>query len=64
MFNNKKKKSLRHIVVENECNYCDIVDEFIPKDYNMVYVVSDDGKVQDIITETQVIDKLTTEQVL
>ena len=64
MFNNKKKKSVRHIVVENECNYCDIVDEFIPKDYNMVYVVSDDGKVQDIITETQVIDKLTTEQVL
>ena len=34
MFNNKKKKSVRHIVVENECNYCDIVDEFIPKDYN------------------------------
>ena len=62
MFNNKKKKSVRHIVVENECNYCDIVDEFIPN--NMVYVVSDDGKVQDIITETQVIDKLTTEQVL
>ena len=73
MFNNKKKKfikkkkkkkSVRHIVVENECNYCDIVDKFIPKDYNMVYVVSDDGKVKDIITETQVIDKLTTEQVL
>ena len=64
MFNNKKKKSVRHIVVENECNYCDIVDEFIPKDYNVVYIVSDDGKVKDIITETQVIDKLTTEQVL
>jgi stage IV sporulation protein FB len=64
MFNNKKKKSVRHIVVENECNYCDIVDKFIPKDYNMVYIVSDDGKVKDIITETQVIDKLTTEQVL
>ena len=64
MFNNKKKKSVRHIVVENECNYCDIVDKFIPKDYNVVYIVSDDGKVKDIITETQVIDKLTTEQVL
>ena len=64
MFNNKKKKSVRHIVVENECNYCDIVDKFIPKDYNMVYIVSDDGKVKDIITETQVIDKLTTEQLL
>ena len=64
MFNNKKKKSVRHIVVENECNYCDIVDEFIPKDYNVVYIVSDDGKVKDIITETQVIDKLTTEQLL
>ena len=64
MFNNKNKKSVRHIVVENECNYCDIVDEFIPKDYNVVYIVSDDGKVKDIITETQVIDKLTTEQVL
>ena len=63
MFNNKKKKSVRHIVVENECNYCDIVDKFIPKDYNVVYIVSDDGKVKDIITETQVIDKLTTEQV-
>ena len=64
MFNNKKKKSVRHIVVENECNYCDIVDKFIPKDYNVVYIVSDDGKLKDIITETQVIDKLTTEQVL
>ena len=31
MFNNKKKKSVRHIVVENECNYCDIVDKFIRK---------------------------------
>lgn len=65
MFNNKKKKSVRHIVVENECNYCDIVDKFIPEStINVVYIVSDDGKVKDIITETQVIDKLTTEQVL
>ena len=40
------------------------MDKFIPKDYNVVYIVSDDGKVKDIITETQVIDKLTTEQVL
>ena len=36
MFNNKKKKIKRHIVVENEYNYCDIVDRFAPKDYNIV----------------------------
>lgn len=62
MFNNKKKKSVRHIVIENECDYHDIVDKFIPKDYNMVYILNDDGKVQDILTETEVIDKLTKEQ--
>lgn len=61
MFNNKKKKSVRHIVVENKCNYRDIVDKFVPKDYNMVYILSDDGKVKEIITETEVIDKLTKE---
>lgn len=60
MFHSKKKKDkIKHIIVEESNNYCDIVKKLDKKSYNVIYLTDKKGEIKDILTETQVINKLT-----
>lgn len=58
MFPSRKKKNVRHIISEEEIDCNEIIKSFIPKDFNVVYITNKDGKIEKILTETQIINKL------
>lgn len=59
MFHTKKKnEKVRHIIVNEGCDYKSIAKQFNIGSYNVVYMTDNDGKITDTLTETQVINHI------
>lgn len=59
MFSNKKEnKRIKHILISKEADIKDIVSRFSNNNYSIVYITEENGKISDIITEREIIDRL------
>ncbi len=54
-----KKQKITHILLPNSTENHKIIKKFDKKGYNIVYLTDENGKITDILTETQIINKLT-----
>lgn len=60
MFHSKKNTNkIHHIIAEENTDYNNIAEKFKPNSYNVIYMTDSGGKIKNILTETQVINKLT-----
>lgn len=55
----KENKRIKHILISKESDIKDIVSRFSNSSYSIVYLTEENGKIYDIITEREVIDRLT-----
>lgn len=62
MFYKKKNKGkIKHLITDEKIDYRRIAEKFTQKDYSVVYIVNDVGEIKEILTETQIIDKITND---
>ncbi len=59
MFAKKKEnKRIKHIMISKEADIREIVSRFSNNNYSIVYLTEENGKISDIITEREIIDRL------
>lgn len=60
MFHSKKKtKKIKHIIADENTDYKKIAKMFHMNRYNIVYITDSNGRIKDILTEKQIINKIT-----
>lgn len=64
MFHDKKKKDkIKHIISDKGKSFGEIARQFDMRHYAVVYITDSKGKITDTLTETQIIQKLTDDNV-
>lgn len=58
MFSDKKTNKIKHIIAKNDEKTADIAKQFRQNGYYIVYITDKNGKIENILTEKQIINSL------